>query len=78
MAFDFNSHTRPNQQPNIFFADPARILAMAQRHSSNVLLRHDYMPYEFTLFVWKDDSFLDEEKVYSRYKMVHGYVPQKT
>ena len=77
LAFDFNSHTRPNQQPNIFFADPARILAIAQRPSSNVLLRHDYMPSEFTLFAWKDDSFLDEEKVYSRYKTVHGYVPQK-
>jgi len=34
-----------------YHADPAAILSLGLRYSNNVVLRNDYMPYEFTLFV---------------------------
>jgi SAM-dependent methyltransferase len=34
-----------------FHADPARVLALAYRYSNRVVLRNDYMPFEFTVYV---------------------------
>ncbi len=36
-----------------YHADPCHILGLAYRYSNNVVLRNDYMPYEFTVFVNK-------------------------
>lgn len=52
-AVDFLS-TRVNFQneQNYYFA-PQDILALALRYSSRAVLRHDYMPFEFAVFVDK-------------------------
>jgi SAM-dependent methyltransferase len=34
-----------------FHADPARVLALAYRYSNRVMLRNDYMPFEFTVYI---------------------------
>ena len=36
-----------------YYSAPEDILALAMRYSSRVALRHDYMPFEFTIFVDK-------------------------
>lgn len=34
-----------------FHADPARVLNLAYRYSNRVVLRNDYMPFEFTVYI---------------------------
>ena len=71
LAFDFNSDRRPDKREDIFYSSPERILSIAMEFSKNVILRHDYMPYEFAIFVFKDDSFSTEDKIFARYKSVN-------
>lgn len=47
-----------NEQNN--YTAPEDILTLAMRYSSRVLLRHDYMPFEFTIFVDKRNK-IDEK-----------------
>ncbi|MBV9409901.1 MAG: hypothetical protein JO164_13825, partial [Candidatus Eremiobacteraeota bacterium] len=47
------------------YADPGRTLAAALRHSRRAVLRHDYMPFEFTVIVDLDDAFGDDLTVFS-------------
>lgn len=49
-------------------SDPARILNLAYRFSNNVVLRNDYMPYEFTVFVDKAAAVDKKLAVYEDYR----------
>jgi len=50
-----------------FYANPARILDIALGITRNVRLRHDYMPFEFSVALFKDASFADKDTVFNRY-----------
>ena len=50
-----------------FYASPARILDIALSMTRNVRLRHDYMPFEFSVALFKDASFADKDTVFNRY-----------
>jgi SAM-dependent methyltransferase len=69
-AFDFLSDKVDYQYENTFHSNPEKILNIAFKYSRNVILRNDYMPFEFTLFVFKDDSFEKSDTVFNRYKML--------
>ncbi|MBI2435582.1 MAG: class I SAM-dependent methyltransferase [Candidatus Hydrogenedentes bacterium] len=71
-AFDFLSDKVDYELPHTFHASPERILEMAYRLSRNVVLRNDYMPFEFALYVYKDDGFKPEEAVFSRYQSLRN------
>jgi SAM-dependent methyltransferase len=43
------------QHPLGHHTDPGWIFDRAKKLSKRVILRHDYMPYEFTLYLYKDD-----------------------
>lgn len=47
---------------HIYYSDPSKILNLAYKYSNRVILRNDYMPFEFTVFVFKEDIF-DKKKV---------------
>lgn len=49
----------------LFYADPSRVLQIAYRHSTRVVLRNDYMPFEFTVFVDKRTATDRAYMVYS-------------
>jgi SAM-dependent methyltransferase len=66
IAFDVNSHFRPDQRPHLFYADPGRVLGLVQQQTTNACLRHDYMPFEFAVIAWRDDGYDAERKVYHR------------
>jgi len=55
------------REPNLFYADPCRVLDLAYRYSRRVVLRQDYMPFEFTIFVDKKDDFISEYSVFPDY-----------
>jgi SAM-dependent methyltransferase len=50
-------------------ADPCRILELAYRYSNRITLRNDYMPFEFTVFVDKDERFDPEVAVYDDFRV---------
>lgn len=68
LAFDFLSDKVDYQLEHTFHSSPERILAMAYKYSRNVILRNDYMPFEFAVFIFKDDSFSSEDTLFNRYK----------
>jgi hypothetical protein len=54
----------------IFNSKPEIILGIALGLTKNVTLRNDYFPFEFSVFLNKDESFSKEDTVFNTYK--HG------
>lgn len=67
-AFDFLSDKVDYQKEETFHFSPEKILSIAYKYSRNVMLRNDYMPFEFSLFLFKDDSFEKHDTLFCRYK----------
>lgn len=67
IAFDFLSDKVDYQYEHTFHSSPERILGYSYSKSRNVILRNDYMPFEFSIFIFKDDSFKNEDTVFHRY-----------
>lgn len=53
MAFNCLSVWGDQHQPQEFQADPVRVVQMCKEYSSRIVLRHDYLPHDFTVFVYK-------------------------
>lgn len=51
---DFLSTRVDYQHPSAWHTDPQWAIALASELSGRFSIRHDYMPYEFALFVFKD------------------------
>ena len=52
----------------IFNARPEKILSLALSLSKNIVLRSDYMPFEYSLFISKIDTFSPESAVFDSYQ----------
>ncbi len=68
LAFDFLSDKVDIKYEHTFHSSPEKILSIAYKYSRNIILRNDYMPFEFALFIFKDDSFLKEDTIFTKYK----------
>jgi len=64
---DFLSTYVDFQKPGAYHTDPGWALAAAKRLTRRVLLRHDYMPYEFCLLLFRDDV-ISERKVFRAFE----------
>jgi len=51
-----------------FYFNPAKILEIAYSFSRRIILRNDYMPFEFSIFVFKDGSFSKDDAIFTKYK----------
>lgn len=72
VAFDFLSDRVDFQKyDHTFHSNPANILDLGYSFTRNVILRNDYAPFEFTLFLFKDDSFDAESTIFNRYQQMH-------
>ncbi len=69
LAFDFLSDKVDYQLEHTFHSSPEKILSIAYKYSRNIIIRSDYMPFEFSLFIFKDDSFQKEDTIFNRYKL---------
>lgn len=56
ICVDFMSTYVDYQHEEGWHTDPAWALRLGKKLSRRVMLRHDYMPYEFALFVYGDDT----------------------
>lgn len=72
IAMDFLSDKVDYPLEHTFHSAPEKILAMAYKYSRNVILRNDYMPFEFALFIFTDDSFSSEDTLFHRFKAQLG------
>jgi hypothetical protein len=52
----------------IFNSKPEKILEIALGLSRNVLLRNDYFPFEFSIFINKDSSFSKDDTIFHTFK----------
>lgn len=68
IAFDFLSDKVDYQLEHTFHSSPERILSIAYKYSRNIVLRNDYMPFEFSVFIFKDDSFDKDNSLFKLYK----------
>ena len=68
VAFDFLSDKVDFKLDHAFHSSPEKLLSIAYKFSRNVVLRNDYMPFEFSIFIIKDDSFNKKDTVFNCYK----------
>lgn len=68
IAFDFLSDRVDYRYEHAFYYNPMKILEIAYGFSRRVLLRNDYFPFEFSVFVWNNDSFEKEDTTFIKYK----------
>ena len=67
-AVNFLSTKVDYKSEDSFHSSPSEILDLAYSYTNRVMLRNDYMPFEFTIYVFKDDSFSKDDAVYSEYR----------
>ena len=68
LASNFITDRVDYEEELIFNSRPETILEMGLALTRNVLLRCDYFPFEFSLFLTKDDSFSKEDTIFNTYK----------
>ncbi|MDY6901633.1 MAG: class I SAM-dependent methyltransferase [Cyanobacteriota bacterium] len=56
VCVDFMSSYVDFQHKQSWHTDPGWVFAIATKMSRRIALRHDYMPYEFVLFIFRNDS----------------------
>ncbi|GIP19110.1 SAM-dependent methyltransferase [Paenibacillus montaniterrae] len=72
VAFNFLSDQVDFHKEITFHSNPLKILEFAYSLSKNVVLRNDYMPFEFTIYIFKDDSFHKADTLFNKYKEEKG------
>ncbi|MGF2033933.1 MAG: class I SAM-dependent methyltransferase [Nostoc sp. CmiVER01] len=55
VAFNTLSCFASEQNPNEFYADPVQMLAMSLKITRYVVIRHDYLPHDFTVYLYKEE-----------------------
>lgn len=66
VSMDFISSYVEYKQKEIFYSNPEKIFKIAKLLSSRVTIRHDYMPYEFSIYIYKNDR-KNEKNIFNEY-----------
>jgi hypothetical protein len=66
-AVNFLSDKVEYKLDECYHSDPAWVLDLAYKYSNNVVLRNDYMPFEFTVFVNKFSEIDEKLTVYKEH-----------
>jgi 2-polyprenyl-3-methyl-5-hydroxy-6-metoxy-1,4-benzoquinol methylase len=54
-AMNFVSDNVDFKNKNLFYSSPEKIISIVKSISNRYTIRHDYMPYEFTIYVYKNN-----------------------
>jgi len=68
LAFDFLSDKVDFTLDQNFHNNPEKILSICYKFSKNIILKNNYMPFEFSIFIQKDDSFDSSTNMFNTYK----------
>lgn len=66
VSVDFLSFYVNFERPGNFYADPATIFEIGMGLTRNAAIFHNYMPFEFSLRLYKDDGYDDKTTVFNR------------
>jgi SAM-dependent methyltransferase len=72
-AANFSSARVEYRHDHMYYSDPVKIVELAYRYSNRVVLRNDYMPFEFTVFV---DLRTEFDKSVAVYPEFEKFVPR--
>lgn len=53
IAFNSLSSLSTKQEKNEFYADPVKTFEFCSKLTSKVVLKHDYLPHDFTIYMYK-------------------------
>ncbi|MRS03283.1 class I SAM-dependent methyltransferase [bacterium] len=67
VCIDFMSSNVDYVNPQSWHTDPRWALSLAAKLSRRFLIRHDYMPFEFSLFIFCNDNF-SSRNVFASYE----------
>lgn len=67
-AANFMSPTADVRYDHLYYPDPGVIFDIARRHSRRLAIRHDYMPFEYTIQVFTDDTFSADTVVFEPFE----------
>jgi SAM-dependent methyltransferase len=56
------------RQPNLYYADPRQVFELAADYSRRVMIHQAYMPFEFQVKIWRDDTFEVPSPVFRPYR----------
>ena len=68
IAMNFLSNKAEIKYRHASYFNPAKIINLSYKFSNNVILRNDYMPYEFSILINKYDEVDSQLTVYKSYK----------
>ena len=68
VAIDFQTSYVDFQHERGYHPPPEHIFGFCKKLSKRVALRHDYMPYEYMVYIYKDDSIYKPRNVFTQYK----------
>ena len=68
VAVDFMSSYVDYQNEGSYHAIPGEIFSYCKQLSRRVTLRHDYMPFEFCVYIYKNDQF-NKRTVFNEYEL---------
>lgn len=66
-AMNFLSNKVDYELDDTYHTDPTRLIGLAYNYSNRIVLRNDYMPFEFTVFIDKQNKFDKSVAVYPEY-----------
>lgn len=72
-AFNFLTNRVDYELPQTFHTDPSWVLNQAFKLTKRVMLRNDYFPFEFSVFLSKNDNFEPERGVFSPESRLSGH-----
>ena len=65
VAVNMMSNYVDYKQEDLYYYSPEEIFVFCKTLTKRVTLRHDYMPFEFTVYLYKDDN-IDGRNIFSR------------
>ena len=71
-AANFLSDKVDFKEDDIYYSNPGQILELCYRYSKRIILRNDYMPFEFTAFISKKDGFDKSIATYPEFEHLIG------
>ena len=67
VAVNFLSDRVTFRRDTNFYANPGHILDIGLSLSRSVVLRHDYMPFEFSLVIFSEDGYDEQDTTFTRH-----------
>lgn len=62
VAMDFMSSYVDFKKPESSHFDPEKIFKIAKKLSKRVVIRHDYLPFEFCVYIYKNDKLTNKNR----------------